>query len=136
MDWGEQADSCRRFRWRIALVHIRVEGAAMIPDESVPGAEFLLSAIEHFEVHGFSSRCCEPGGIKAMARWLVENGLPDHLVAHDGIENARDEGKINFPKEKPPAFISLDDRAITFSGEFPDPKKLLYFKPWNSLEVS
>ena len=39
--------------------------------------------------------------------------------------------KIKFPKHKPPAMISLDDRAIQFTGEFPDPKSLLDFKPWN-----
>ena len=113
------------------------KGADIIPDEPVPGAiDFLLNAIEHFEVHVFSSRSCEPGGIGAMASWLIQNGLSEHLVAHGGTDLTRDDGKINFPSEKPPAFLSIDDRAITFKGEFPDPKGLLDFKPWNSLDIS
>ena len=42
---------------------------------------------------------------------------------------------IDFPLMKPAAFVQLDDRAITFTGVFPDPKELLKFKPWNKKEV-
>lgn len=36
-----------------------------------------------------------------------------------------------FPTERPPATITIDDRAITFTGEWPDMETLINFKPWN-----
>ncbi len=39
--------------------------------------------------------------------------------------------KIKFPKNKPPAFMSIDDRGLRFEGIFPDPEELLNFRPWN-----
>jgi len=38
---------------------------------------------------------------------------------------------VKFPQEKPPAMVSLDDRAITFTGEWPSMISLIAFKPWN-----
>ena len=39
--------------------------------------------------------------------------------------------QLSFPTQKPPAHVSLDDRAITFTGLFPDLEILRAFKPWN-----
>lgn len=40
---------------------------------------------------------------------------------------------IEFPWFKPSAFITIDDRALTFTGDWSDftPTKLKAFKPWN-----
>ena len=38
---------------------------------------------------------------------------------------------LTFPTEKPPAFLTLDDRALTFDGTWPDITTLQEFKPWN-----
>lgn len=38
---------------------------------------------------------------------------------------------IQFPTEKPPAMVTLDDRALTFTGVWPGMDTLLNFKPWN-----
>ena len=38
---------------------------------------------------------------------------------------------ITFPTEKPSAFVTLDDRAITFTGQWPEMELLRKFKPWN-----
>ena len=43
--------------------------------------------------------------------------------------------QISFPKEKPPAHISIDDRAITFDGAWPDVEFLKNFKPWHKRGV-
>lgn len=37
---------------------------------------------------------------------------------------------ITFPLEKPPAFLTLDDRALTFTGTWPSIEELRAFKPW------
>lgn len=107
------------------------KGAHKIPDKPVPGAfEFLSKAIYEFDVQIFSSRSNQPGGIKAMKAWLakwwaINDQEPpvdyDSLVDH----------MIKFPTEKPPAMVTIDDRAITFTGEWPDLDGLKAFKPWN-----
>jgi hypothetical protein len=37
---------------------------------------------------------------------------------------------LRFPATKPPALVTIDDRAVTFDGSFPDIPWLLGFKTW------
>jgi len=37
---------------------------------------------------------------------------------------------LKFPKKKPAAFLTIDDRAICFNGTFPTKKEMESFKPW------
>jgi len=37
---------------------------------------------------------------------------------------------LRFPKKKPPAFLTIDDRCFCFKGIFPDAAELLKFLPW------
>jgi hypothetical protein len=106
-------------------------GADIIPDAPVPGAiPFLLEAMKHFKVAIYSSRSHMPGGIEEMKKWLYfwafdpTFGMPDKFEVSALIE-------IDWPTEKPAAFVTLDDRAITFTGIFPDPADLVNFRPWN-----
>lgn len=105
------------------------QGAACIPDPPVPGAmAFLVDALASFEVVIHSSRSGQEGGTLAMCDWLRKH-LTGHL--HNSL-HARDVVRcIGFPSQKPPAFVTLDDRAITFDGRFPSVSSLLAFKPWN-----
>lgn len=105
------------------------KGAAdVITDPPVPGAmEFIGKAAEHFHIAVFSSRSADAFGRRAM--W---NYIGVHL---EGVFGAN-KGKaildaIDFPTEKPPAFISIDDRCVTFEGLWPEIESLLKFKPWN-----
>jgi hypothetical protein len=91
------------------------QGATVIDDIPVPGAqEFVRNAQEHFHVVVYSSRSHYPGGIEAMRQWMQEHGFPE----------------VEFCTEKPLALVAIDDRAITFSGDWPDPRDLLNFRPW------
>lgn len=91
-----------------------------IPDEPVPGIEKALKEIHEagYEIVVVSTRCAYPGGMGAVNDWLFENGLLRYV---DRI-----------CKEKPPAIVYIDDRAICFDGH---PETLLEkingFKPWN-----
>ena len=111
------------------------EGPTVISDPPVPGLfEFLEQAVEKFEVHIYSSRSGHEGGIEAMQEWLEiwwrEYHKPHHPDEHNrGLYEYLD--MIEWPITKPPAFVSIDDRAITFTGEWPDVEELQNFKPWN-----
>lgn len=89
--------------------------ATIIDDIPVPGAqEFLYRAQEHFRLVVFSRRNHEPGGIIAMQQWMKTHNFPE----------------VEFPLTKPRASVILDDRAITFIGQWPSIDALLSFKPW------
>lgn len=109
------------------------KGADVIPDPPVPGSlQFIVNAMEHFTVAIYSSRSGQPGGIPAMIQWLGYWSVdPTHGMPGDFDHGAW--GAIQWPTEKPAAFLTIDDRAITFDGDWSkyDPKYLLDFKPWN-----
>ena len=99
-------------------------GASIIPDPPVPGlCKFLDEAVKHFDVRIFSSRSNQEGGLEAMEIWFST------VLEEKGFENVFPQ--LGFPEEKPPAMVSIDDRAITFSGIWPDIETLKNFKPWN-----
>jgi hypothetical protein len=109
------------------------QGAVNVPDEPVAGAmKFIWDATQHFRVCIFSSRSNQPGGIRAMQDWLRK-----HFMEYWGTHAVQADDKlaeIEWPTEKPPAFVSIDDRAITFTGVFPSISELKGFKPWNKHE--
>jgi hypothetical protein len=53
-----------------------------------------------------------------------------HRWCHDhfGIQIVN---QLEFPMHKPPALVTLDDRALTFTGIWPDLAELRAFRPWN-----
>lgn len=115
------------------------KGADVIPDPPTPGlAKFLHEASYWFDLQVFSSRSHQPGGIDAMSNYLWA-----HIAHYFDCEFAGDPADfdrahdlmaaISFPTEKPPAMLSIDDRALCFTGNWSDfdPKKLMEFQPWN-----
>jgi hypothetical protein len=113
------------------------KGADVIPDPPVPGAlDFIIKVLPDFEVHIFSSRSSQPGGRLAMQEWLIrhfEEALKKFMAEELAVERARLKvlQSIKWPTEKPPAFVTIDDRAITFTGIWPTLSELQSFKPWN-----
>ncbi len=109
------------------------QGIDVISDPPVPGAiEWLMDhlpmpeSISHFAEEPkaiaviYSSRSKERKGIKAMKEWLVGHGLPRQYLE-----------VLEFPSQKPAAYLTIDDRAICFNGTFPTTEEMLNFKPWN-----
>ena len=134
------------------------KGASVIPDPPVPGAlQFVVEALDHFTVAVHSSRSHQWGGCRAMKRWLrnhlyilgtVRDPVPrwwrDRIARSSFAEPWNDEvdwaaklvvKEIRWPLFKPPAMVSLDDRALTFTGEWPELDDLKAFKPWNKRTV-
>lgn len=104
------------------------KGATEISDPPVEGAiAFMLEALLHFDVVIYSSRSQMVGGIYCMKRYIKEHAGAAWYESPDGpgLED------IRFVEEKPPAMITIDDRAITFDGTWPTMQFLKDFKPWN-----
>lgn len=110
------------------------QGADQLPDPMTEGAaHFLVRAAQRFRVAIHSSRSCRPGGIPAMQAWLqreMTKALPNDPGA---VERTLE--LIEWPTEKPPALVTIDDRALTFTGDWGDfdLDELAAFKPWNKL---
>jgi hypothetical protein len=116
------------------------QGADVIPDAPVPGAlDWLrdhLPIPEAVSCMGppyvgpepviYSARSGQPGGVKAMKEWFIYHGMhPAYFT--DKI--------LKFPTQKPSAFLTIDDRAVCFTGKFPTTEEMLTFKPWHQLEA-
>lgn len=118
-------------------------GATVVSDPPVEGArKFLLSALEKFDVCVLSSRSHEEGGRQAMAIWVADN-LGGYVVSNGlGVDDVQVDFHVRdgviytvtFPLHKPPAHLTIDDRALTFTGQWPSVDELLAFKPWNKRE--
>lgn len=97
------------------------KGACEIPYPPVPGAfDWLTAAVRRFEVCVYSSRSKEPGAIEAMRAWFSAYGLPAETLT-----------MLEFPAQKPAAFMTIDDRAICFDGTWPSLESIDAFVPWN-----
>ena len=104
------------------------QGAAVIPDPPVPWAmDFLLRAVEEFEVHILSSRSHQWGGRRAMKRWIRAELFKATLP----VEADDCYAALKFPRIKPAAMLTIDDRALTFTGTWPTMQELRRFQPWN-----
>lgn len=104
--------------------------AETIADDPVDGAlEWLYAAQEFFSVQIYSSRSKSDLGLLAMTEWIWTYAKKEFPLekAKQLCEN------LTFAHEKPPAFLTIDDRAICFEGRWADldPKELLKYKPWN-----
>jgi hypothetical protein len=136
------------------------KGVAIIPDPPVPGIGlYILGAIQHFRIAVFSSRSRSLRGRRAMRRYLRQllwNACLEHCeeaeqawsatqgtpadwhpwTAYDVRDQADHIGsKIIWPWFNPSAFIKIDDRALTFNGNWSDPiyqpDAIKRFRPWN-----
>lgn len=106
------------------------KGADVVPDDPVPGAMlFIWNAADHFTIAVHSSRSAQTGGVRAMRNWLER-----HFREHWAADRTRCDdilAEIVWATEKPPAMITIDDRALTFDGTWPAMDALKAFQPWN-----
>lgn len=93
-------------------------GEDVISDPPVPGIREAIADIREagYEVVVVSTRCASMEGMSAVGEWLSNN-----QIFVDGIY-----------KEKPPAIVYIDDRAICFDGDASQLlNKINNFVPWN-----
>jgi hypothetical protein len=91
--------------------------------------EWAEEASKRFTLVIYSSRSKTPEGIEAMIKWLL-----DQRAEVQGASIPLEPTfQFEFAAEKPPAFLTIDDRAICFDGDWSklDPETLRAFKPWN-----
>lgn len=101
----------------------------------VPGFfEWATEAKKHFTLVIYSSRSKTSEGRSMMWAWLKHQwGSWKHHGAGKDLKDFVVYDDFDFANEKPPAYLTIDDRAITFSGKWSDyPVNVLKeFVPWN-----
>lgn len=104
------------------------QGATVITDDIVDGFfDWAEQASKQFHLVIHSSRGREPGGIQAMQDWLAAR-YTEWLDSRGG--EIKTPLSFEFTTEKPPAFLTIDDRALCFDGVWPHPDELAKFIPW------
>ena len=113
-------------------------GADTIPDPPVKGAIaglYRLCADPEIDVAIHSARSSQEGGIQAMLMWLqawdtnyrMKNSVPDTTPELNDM--------IRFPMGKPAAMCYIDDRGVTFDGDWDKiTTELKDFQPWNKTD--
>jgi hypothetical protein len=96
------------------------QGGRLYGDVTPGFFQWLQKTRQHFRVVIYSSRSSDPKMVEDMKVWLArQNGG----VMPSGLE---------FAREKPPAFLTIDDRCVRFTGSWDDldPQSLRNFVPW------
>lgn len=93
------------------------KGVDVIPDPPVSGIKELIDKLkDDFHIYIVSSRCSDEKGCLAIEKYLFENNIFYNRVQAD----------------KPPAYLTIDDRALTFNGNCDEIyEQIKSFKPWN-----
>lgn len=106
----------------------------VIYGEVVPGFFEWAERVRHqFKLVIYSSRSKTADGVTAMGLWLHEQR--NKWLKAGGERHPTEPLEIEFAHEKPAAWLTIDDRAIRFTGDWSDPalsaESMRAFKPWN-----
>lgn len=101
----------------------------------VPGFfEWVERVRDRFKLVIYSSRSKDDGGVIAMGVWLHEQR--NRWISDGGKRDPVETLEIEFAHEKPAAWLTIDDRAVCFRGDWTAPElapdAMRSFKPWNS----
>lgn len=108
-------------------------GADQCLGDPIDGAlEHLVEVVlsGRWDVHIFSSRSHQQGGVEAMRDWMVSHARKKfHGTQYETVVSML-HAEVYFPRVKPPAIVSLDERTITFGGTYPTLRELHEFTPF------
>lgn len=107
----------------------------VIYGDVVPGFfEWVERVRGQFKLVIYSSRSKTDEGVTAMGLWLHEKR--NQWIKAGGDRHPTEPLEIEFANEKPAAWLTIDDRAIHFKGDWTDPalsaESMRAFKPWNA----
>lgn len=102
------------------------KGARNIPDPPMPGVlDFISEAmLAGWDVVIHSSRARHFGGISAMRSWLMEHAGNQWDCMGPSLCD------VKFARWKPSATLTIDDRAMRFTGVWPSLNAMKKFKPY------
>lgn len=98
-------------------------GVTSTPDEPVEGIKEAIAEIraDGYDVVVVSTRCESLRGQKAVQMYLDKHGIEVDRIM----------------KEKPPAIVYIDDRAICFDGNAGSLlERIRNFQPWNKRKIT
>ena len=97
--------------------------------------EWYYKIRDSFEVVIYSSRSKNDDGIYAMKTWM-DKQHGQWSVDNGGARNEIFSVNLQFANEKPPAYLTIDDRAIRFNGDWQASEltveAMKNYKPWNA----
>lgn len=101
----------------------------------VPGFfEWVERVRDHVKLVIYSSRSKTDDGVMAMGTWLHEQR--NKWIKAGGQRHPTEPLEMEFAHEKPAAWLTIDDRAIRFDGNWNAPElsadAIRAFKPWTS----
>ncbi len=118
------------------------QGVGVVSDLPMPGAiHWIVWHCPKLDLAIYSSRSKSWRGRRAMKRWL-KAALASYFAtceippdvpteSYDAWELAGGVMRtISWPWFKPPAFLTIDDRALRFEGSFPTLAEIEAFRPW------
>lgn len=102
----------------------------------VPGFfEWAEQAAKLFKLVIYSSRSKDEKGAMAMTAWFIAQRKKWREAG--GMHETTDPLSFEFAHEKPAAWVTIDDRAIQFRGDWKapelSPEKLREYKSWMSV---
>ena len=96
--------------------------------------EWAIKAKELFTLVVYSSRSKDLNHQTEMVNWMRDKYVAWYTKSIFNETIPAFAAIFQFAHEKPPAFLTIDDRAITFNGDWNDaqfdPSALITFKPW------
>ena len=96
--------------------------------------EWVERVRRQFKLVIYSSRSKDDAGVTAMGLWLHEKR--NAWIKAGGKRDPVEPLEIEFAHEKPPAWLTIDDRCIRFDGSWDnpllEPEAMRAFKPWNA----